>query len=66
MLEYQWIRIFHLKTLELKLVMLKKSGQGLLLLGHDRVWDQEVSIALLTTEFEELGLRLVVKHFLEF
>jgi peptidyl-prolyl cis-trans isomerase D len=31
----------------------------------NRVWEQEVSVALLTTEFEKLGLRVGEKHLLE-
>ena len=31
----------------------------------NRVWDQEVSIALVTAEFEKLGIRATEKHILE-
>jgi peptidyl-prolyl cis-trans isomerase D len=31
----------------------------------NRVWDQEVSVALLTSEFDKLGLRVGEKHLLE-
>jgi peptidyl-prolyl cis-trans isomerase D len=47
------------EDLELKLVMLKKSGQGITSTqATNRVWDQEVSVALLTSEFDKLGLRV--------
>jgi peptidyl-prolyl cis-trans isomerase D len=45
---------------------LKKSGQGITsTAAATRVWDQEVSIALLTSEFDKLGLRVGEKHILE-
>jgi peptidyl-prolyl cis-trans isomerase D len=52
-------RISHLKILELKSVMLKKSTEGITsTAAANRVWDQEVSVALLTSEFDKLGLRV--------
>jgi peptidyl-prolyl cis-trans isomerase D len=33
--------------------------------SNSRVWDQEVSVALLTSEFDKLGLRVGEKHILE-
>jgi peptidyl-prolyl cis-trans isomerase D len=44
--------------------MLKKSGQGSTAAAN-RVWDQEVSVALLTSEFDKLGLRVGEKHLME-
>jgi hypothetical protein len=49
-------RISHLKILELKSVMLKKSGRNYFNCCIE--WDQEVSVALLTSEFDKLGLRV--------
>jgi peptidyl-prolyl cis-trans isomerase D len=46
--------------------MLKKSGQGITsTAAANRVWDQEVSVALLTSEFDKLGLRVGEKHLME-
>jgi peptidyl-prolyl cis-trans isomerase D len=59
-------KIFHLKILESKWAMLKKSGQGITsTAAANRVWDQEVSVALLTSEFDKLGLRVGEKHLME-
>jgi hypothetical protein len=44
---------------------LKKVVKESLLQQQTRVWDQEVSIALLTSEFDKLGLRVGEKHILE-
>jgi hypothetical protein len=55
-------RISHLKILELKSVMLKKVLKELLQLLNSV--DQEVSVALLTSEFDKLGLRVGEKHLL--
>jgi peptidyl-prolyl cis-trans isomerase D len=44
----------------------EKSGQGMTpTQAVNRVWDQEVSIALLTAEFEKLGLRAGEKQIME-
>jgi hypothetical protein len=48
-------RISHLKILELKSVMLKKTEGITSTAAANRVWDQEVSVALLTSEFDKLG-----------
>ncbi|OAB25162.1 peptidyl-prolyl cis-trans isomerase D [Flavobacterium fryxellicola] len=49
-----------------KVSNVEKSGQGITSTeAANRVWDQEVSIALLTSEFEKLGLRVGEKHLLE-
>jgi peptidyl-prolyl cis-trans isomerase D len=49
-----------------KVSNVEKSGQGITSTeAANRVWEQEVSIALLTTEFEKLGLRVGEKHLLE-
>lgn len=44
----------------------EKSGQGMTATqASNSVWDREVSIALVTAEFEKLGLRVGEKHILE-
>ena len=49
-----------------KVSNVEKSGQGITSTqAANRVWDQEVSVALLTSEFEKLGLRVGEKHLLE-
>ena len=49
-----------------KVSNVEKSGQGITSTeAANKVWDQEVSVALLTTEFEKLGLRVGEKHLLE-
>ncbi|TRX36320.1 peptidylprolyl isomerase [Flavobacterium restrictum] len=49
-----------------KVSNVEKSGQGITsTAAANRVWDQEVSIALLTSEFDKLGLRVGEKHILE-
>ena len=49
-----------------KVSNVEKSGQGITATeAANRVWDQEVSIALLTSEFDKLGLRVGEKHLLE-
>jgi len=50
-----------------KVSNLEKSGQQGMTPAQavNRVWDQEVSIALLTEEFEKLGIRVGEKHILE-
>ena len=49
-----------------KVSNVEKSGQGITSTeAANRVWEQEVSVALLTTEFEKLGLRVGEKHLLE-
>lgn len=49
-----------------KVSNLEKSGQGITSTeAANRVWDQEVSIALLSTQFDKLGLRVGEKHLLE-
>jgi peptidyl-prolyl cis-trans isomerase D len=50
----------------IKVSEVEKSGQGITsTAAATRVWDQEVSIALLSSEFEKLGLRVGEKHILE-
>ena len=50
----------------LKVSNVEKSQQGLSpTAAANRVWDQEVSIALLTSEFDKLGLRVGAKHIME-
>lgn len=50
----------------IKVSEVEKSGQGITsTAAATRVWDQEVSLALLTTEFDKLGLRVGEKHILE-
>ncbi len=50
----------------IKVSNVEKSGQGITsTAAANRVWDQEVSIALLSSEFEKLGLRVGEKHILE-
>lgn len=49
-----------------KVSNLEKSGQGISSTEASRqVWDQEVTIALLTAEFDKLGLRVGEKHILD-
>ena len=49
-----------------KVSNVEKSGQGITATAAaNRVWDQEVSIALLSAEFEKLGLRVGEKHIME-
>jgi len=46
--------------------MLKKNQQGITsTAAANRVWDQEVAIALLTSEFDKLGLKVGAKHIME-
>ena len=50
----------------IKVSNVEKSGQGITsTAAANRVWDQEVSIALLSSEFEKLGLRVGENHILE-
>ena len=50
----------------LKVSNVEKSGQGITATeASRRVWDQEVTIALLSAEFDKLGLRVGEKHILE-
>nr|WP_314897372.1 peptidylprolyl isomerase [uncultured Flavobacterium sp.] len=50
----------------IKVSNVEKSGEGITsTAAANRVWDQEVSIALLTSEFDKLGLRVGEKHILE-
>jgi peptidyl-prolyl cis-trans isomerase D len=49
-----------------KVSNVEKSGQGITATqASTQVWDQEVTLALLTTEFDKLGLRVGEKHLLE-
>jgi peptidyl-prolyl cis-trans isomerase D len=49
-----------------KVSNVEKSEQGVSATqASTKVWDQEVMLALLTTEFEKLGLRVGEKHLLE-
>ncbi|WP_289664599.1 peptidylprolyl isomerase [Flavobacterium panacagri] len=50
----------------IKVSNVEKSGQGITSTeAANRVWDQEVSIALLSSQFDKLGLRVGEKHLLE-
>ncbi|UQD55903.1 peptidylprolyl isomerase [Flavobacterium sp. K5-23] len=50
----------------IKVSNVEKSGQGISSMeAVNRVWDQEVSLALLTSEFDKLGLRVGESHLLE-
>ena len=49
-----------------KVSNVEKSQEGITsTAAANRVWDQEVSVALLTSEFDKLGLRVGEKHLLE-
>lgn len=49
-----------------KVSNVEKSGEGITsTAAANRVWDQEVSVALLTSEFDKLGLRVGEKHIME-
>ena len=49
-----------------KVSNVEKSGQGMTpIQASNRVWDQEVSIALLTEEFDKLGIRVGESHIVE-
>ncbi|MFV5693897.1 peptidylprolyl isomerase [Flavobacterium sp. LB3P122] len=49
-----------------KVSNVEKSQEGITATAAaNRVWDQEVSVALLTSEFDKLGLRVGEKHLLE-
>ena len=50
----------------IKVSNVEKSGQGITATAAaNRVWEQEVSVALLTSEFDKLGLRVGEKHIIE-
>jgi peptidyl-prolyl cis-trans isomerase D len=50
----------------IKVSNVEKSGQGITsTAAASRVWDQEVTVALLTAEFDKLGLRVGEKHLME-
>jgi len=50
----------------IKVSNIEKSGQGISSTeASRRVWDQEVTIALLSAEFDKLGLRVGEKHILD-
>lgn len=50
----------------LKVANVEKSGQGLSLTqAANRVWEQEVNVALLQEQFEKLGIRVGERHILE-
>ncbi|MBC7846666.1 MAG: peptidylprolyl isomerase [Flavobacterium sp.] len=50
----------------IKVSNVEKSQQGITATAAaNRVWDQEVTIALLTSEFDKLGLRVGAKHIME-
>ena len=50
----------------IKVSNVEKSGQQMTSIqAANRVWDQEVSIALLSAEFEKLGIRAGEKHIIE-
>ncbi|KFF07062.1 peptidylprolyl isomerase [Flavobacterium reichenbachii] len=49
-----------------KVSNVEKSGQGITSTeAANRVWDEEVSIALLSAQFDKLGLRVGEKHLIE-
>lgn len=49
-----------------KVSNVEKSGQGMTVTqASNRVWDQEIAIAMLTAEFDKLGIRVGEKHVLE-
>lgn len=49
-----------------KVSNVEKSGQGITSTeASKRVWDQEVTVALLSAEFDKLGLRVGEKHILD-
>jgi peptidyl-prolyl cis-trans isomerase D len=48
----------------IKVSNVEKVLKELLQPAANRVWDQEVSVALLTSEFDKLGLRVGEKHLL--
>ncbi len=50
----------------LKVVNLGKSQQGMsATMAADRVWEQEIAIAILSEEFEKLGIRVGEQHIIE-
>ncbi|TRX35288.1 peptidylprolyl isomerase [Flavobacterium sp. ZT3R18] len=50
----------------IKVSNVEKSGQGVTSTeASKRVWDQEVTVALLSAEFDKLGLRVGEKHILD-
>jgi peptidyl-prolyl cis-trans isomerase D len=50
----------------IKVSNVEKSGQGITATeASRRVWDQEVTVALLSAEFDKLGLRVGEKHILD-
>jgi len=50
----------------IKVSNLEKSGQQMTSIqAANRIWDQEVSIALLSAEFDKLGIRAGEKHIIE-
>ena len=50
----------------LKVGNTEKGGQGMSTIqAVNRVWDQEVNVALLTEELEKLGIRISEKHLIE-
>jgi peptidyl-prolyl cis-trans isomerase D len=51
-------RISHLKILEFKVSNVESTEGITSTAAANRVWDQEVSVALLTSEFDKLGLRV--------
>ncbi|MCG9794112.1 peptidylprolyl isomerase [Flavobacterium algicola] len=54
------------ESFRVKVSNVEKSGQGITsTAAANRVWEEEVSIALLTSEFEKLGLRVGEQHLVE-
>ena len=50
----------------MKVANMEKSGQGTTTMqAVNQLWDQEVAVALLSSEFEKLGLRTGEKHIIE-
>ena len=54
------------ETFRLKVANVEKSGQGMTTTqAANNVWNQEVAIALLSSEFDKLGIRTGEKHIIE-
>ena len=54
------------ETFRMKVANMEKNGQGTTTTqAANQLWDQEIAIALLTSEFETLGLRAGEKHIIE-
>ncbi len=54
------------ETFRMKVANMEKNGQGTTTTqAANQLWEQEIAIALLTSEFETLGLRAGEKHIIE-